>query len=59
MPIYEYKCRKCKESFEAIRPVGDDGRDLACPACGTESPEKLPSVFAAQGSCASSLSGFG
>jgi putative FmdB family regulatory protein len=59
MPIYEFKCKKCNERFEAIRPVGDTGRDLECPACGAKSPEKVPSVFAAPGSCGPTSSGFG
>jgi len=59
MPIYEYRCRKCAGTFEAIRPLGDDGRTLACPECGAPSPEKVPSVFAAQrGGQGSPSSGF-
>ena len=59
MPIYEFRCKKCEERFEAIRPMGDTGRDLTCPECGAKSPEKVPSVFAAQGGCSPSPSGFG
>jgi len=59
MPIYEYRCRECAETFEAIRPLGDDGLDLVCPECGAKSPEKVPSVFAAQsGSRGPASSGF-
>ncbi len=47
LPIYEFKCRACGEAFEAIRPLGDSGADLECPACGAASPEKQISVFAA------------
>ena len=46
MPIYEYRCRACHHVFEAIRPVGDRGTDLACPDCGAREPEKILSVFA-------------
>jgi putative FmdB family regulatory protein len=56
MPIYEYRCRACQRVFEAIRPLGDDGKDLSCPACGEVAPEKILSVFAAgagSGGCAS------
>jgi len=51
MPIYEYRCKACDERFEAIRPVGDTGKGLVCPACGAKGPEKVPSVFAAGGGC--------
>ncbi len=58
MPIYEFKCRACGVTFEAIRPLGDAGTDLECPECGTAAPEKQLSVFAAStgasGSAASS-----
>ena len=47
MPIYEFRCRDCGSRFEALRPMGDEGKDLDCPACGSGSPEKLVSVFAA------------
>jgi putative FmdB family regulatory protein len=59
MPIYEYRCTECQRAFEAIRPVGDTGKDLGCPECGAKAPEKLPSVFAAGGSCSPASSGFG
>ena len=31
MPIYEFECKKCGETFEALRPVGDTGSKLSCP----------------------------
>jgi len=60
MPIYEYRCRKCESTFEAIRPMGDDGEDLRCPECGADRPARKPSAFAAGGCGRSgSSSGFG
>ena len=50
MPIYEYRCRACDHVFEALRPMGDSGADLTCPACGEGAPEKILSVFAAPAS---------
>ena len=47
MPIYEYRCRSCEKVFEALRPMGDDGKKVECPKCGTLSPEKIFSVFSA------------
>ncbi len=58
MPIYEYKCRACGTSFEAIRPMGDDGGGVECPVCGQHEADKQPSSFAA-GSSRSASSGAG
>ena len=57
MPIYEFRCRKCQTQFEAIRPVGDDGKKVNCPECGEKRPRKLPAVFAASTSRGSSGAG--
>lgn len=45
MPIYEYRCRKCKEVFEKIQKVNDGGDSLKCPYCGGKKPEKILSSF--------------
>ena len=47
MPIYEFRCRGCGNVFERLRPVGDTGKDLACPSCESVEVEKIFSVFAA------------
>lgn len=40
MPLYEYKCRKCKHLFERIQKFSDEpGAD--CPKCGSESERQL------------------
>ena len=57
MPIYEFKCKKCGERFEALRPVGDSGKKLNCPDCGAKAPEKVPAVFATSSSSASPSGG--
>jgi putative FmdB family regulatory protein len=59
MPIYEFRCKKCGETFEALCRIGDEGSDLVCPTCGTKAPEKIFSVFAAAGSCGPTSTGFG
>jgi putative FmdB family regulatory protein len=61
MPIYEFRCRACAVTFEAIRPMGDDGASLCCPECGQRAPEKRVSTFAAGGGCGDggASSGFG
>jgi len=55
MPIYEYRCEKCGESFELLRSMSLSDADAPCPRCGTPSKKKF-SVFACtvKGSPASS-----
>lgn len=43
MPIYEYACRDCGDSFEAL--VRSD-TTVQCPKCHSEQLDKLLSVFA-------------
>jgi putative FmdB family regulatory protein len=62
VPIYEFRCRRCESRFEALRPMGDDGRDLECPDCGEKAPDRQVSTFATGGGCGSPTpggSGFG
>jgi len=63
VPIYEFRCRECREVFELLRPVGDTGKGLTCPACESASVEKIFSVFSASsggaGGGASSCGGGG
>ena len=49
MPLYEYKCKKCGHVFEVFQSMNADGKDLACPHCQAENPEKIFSVFASSG----------
>ncbi len=38
MPVYEYECQGCGESFDVlVRSMHQEPREVACPACaGTE-----------------------
>ena len=47
MPIFEYTCKKCGESFEEL--VRSD-TVVACPKCGSKKVEKELSVFSANSS---------
>ena len=47
MPIYEYECRKCGTSFEALI-LGRE--EPVCEQCGSKRLKKLVSTFAAVGS---------
>ena len=40
MPIYEYRCLKCQESFEKLFLKGDE-QPVVCPKCGSKEAKKL------------------
>jgi putative FmdB family regulatory protein len=42
VPIYEYRCRDCGHEFEQLVLKG--AAPTACPACGSETLERLMSV---------------
>jgi putative FmdB family regulatory protein len=42
VPIYEYRCRACGQSFERL--VHGD-REVLCPACGGADVARLLSMF--------------
>jgi putative FmdB family regulatory protein len=41
MPLYEYACRKCQHTFEALV---FDGEEVACPECQDAHVERLLSL---------------
>jgi putative FmdB family regulatory protein len=41
MPIYEYACRKCDHTFEALV---QNGEAVACPSCQAKELERLLSL---------------
>jgi putative FmdB family regulatory protein len=44
MPLYEYKCLACERQFELL--ILRAGQPIACPACSSDSVERLLSLFA-------------
>lgn len=48
MPLYEYRCRDCDETFELRRPMAQAGDPAPCPQ-GHRNSVKLLSVFASVG----------
>ncbi len=58
MPIYEYQCTKCGESFEVRQSMGEDNSKLKCPKCKAENPRRLISSFFSKGSEVPGSSGF-
>jgi putative FmdB family regulatory protein len=58
MPIYEYRCRSCKNRFERLVPAGAaDGQ--SCPTCGSADVSRLLSLFAAPAGAAEASGGGG
>jgi len=46
MPLYEYSCRPCGRTFEALVRSGDEP---ACPVCGSAELTRLLSVVSVGG----------
>lgn len=46
MPIIEYKCQRCGETFDRFCQRITSASSPVCPACGSEEAERLFSVFA-------------
>ena len=49
MPIYEYRCNDCTQSFEALVRPGHHG-DAQCPHCNGRKLSREMSTFAARAS---------
>ena len=45
MPIYEYKCKSCDETFEMYRGLLDRDSKVECPKCGSKNVERILSAF--------------
>lgn len=46
MPIYEFKCNKCRHEFEFLFRSTDTLSDVSCPKCRSKKIKKLMSAFA-------------
>jgi len=44
MPLYEYKCKKCNNKFEKLRPINQSSEGAQCPGC-QEMAERVFSPF--------------
>ncbi len=53
MPLYEFRCRSCDETFEVRRPMSQAGEPATCPD-GHDGAVRLLSVFASVGASGSS-----
>jgi len=52
MPLYEFRCRTCDDTFEVRRSMSQAGDPATCPA-GHDDSVRLLSVFASVGAPAS------
>ena len=43
MPIYEYQCKACAHSLDALQKIGAEPL-LTCPSCGQQSLKRLVSA---------------
>lgn len=46
MPIYEYRCLDCDNTFQLLQRVGATSKGVACPKCSGTHVERLLSCFA-------------
>jgi putative FmdB family regulatory protein len=55
MPLYEFRCRTCDETFDVRRPMSRASERASCPQ-GHDDAVRLLSVFASVGAAASAPS---
>ncbi|NTU43505.1 MAG: zinc ribbon domain-containing protein [Nitrospirales bacterium] len=48
MPIYEYVCNRCQESFSVLQSITAE-KDARCPKCGSAEVKKKVSSFCSIG----------
>jgi putative FmdB family regulatory protein len=54
MPVYDYQCAACGNTFEELVRLGETPN---CPACGAASPRKLLSAPSAPGTSRAIVAG--
>jgi len=59
MPIFEFICESCEESFEELLRFGSNSEQIICPECGSEQVRKLISTFATKFSGGQNVSRYG
>ncbi|MBI5212136.1 MAG: zinc ribbon domain-containing protein [Nitrospirae bacterium] len=45
MPIYEYNCKKCNETFSVFQSINAHESHTLCPKCNSKDVEKKISTF--------------
>ena len=46
MPLFEFECKNCNNSFEELVRDNGEVEDVICPFCGNSSAKKKISTFA-------------
>jgi putative FmdB family regulatory protein len=59
MPIYEYRCKKCRKNFALIQHYSATENDTRCPYCNAGEVKKQMSTFSYSFEKTSSPGGFG
>ncbi|HKL09978.1 MAG TPA: zinc ribbon domain-containing protein [Clostridia bacterium] len=61
MPIYEYRCKACGQTFDKLSSISEKDDMKTCPYCGKDDSVKLVSGFlsksTSKGSCNASSGG--
>jgi putative FmdB family regulatory protein len=45
MPIYSFKCNRCKDEFDLLVSLSEDAECPRCPKCGSEDLKKNVTLF--------------
>jgi putative FmdB family regulatory protein len=48
MPMYEYRCNRCAQSFTLLQSVHVKPEETICPHCGAKKIQRLFSTFASK-----------
>ena len=48
MPIYEYLCLDCRNTFDVLRPMGDADAPVQCEVCEGQRTSRMISLFFSQ-----------
>ncbi len=48
MPMYEYRCGGCEQTFEMVQSMHDRPEDTVCPHCRAKKATRLLSAFASK-----------
>lgn len=47
MPLYEYYCAECHDTFDALRPMNQADAPIQCKSCDSGRTSRTLSLFAA------------